>query len=248
MGWAFWRRGDQAGEAKSPAADSAVERRSGEDPTAALRVRARQRLIGAAALLLTVVVVVPMLLDPGPRPVSDAIPIDIPSEKAPFTPRLALPPLPEPAVVPVPPPDVAAPALQSPKAGAADSSPRSGDQAAATLPSQSESGKPVPATRTADLPTADKGAAAKPDADSKAAAAKAGRFMVQAAALGSEQAAREMTERLRKAGLASFTERVDAKDGTRYRVRLGPFTTRDEAERVRARLRALGINANLVAP
>src|SRR5262245_54834199 len=79
----------------------------GNDPTAALRVRARRRLIGAIALLLAAVILVPVLLDPAPRPAADNIPIDIPSEKAPFTPRLSLPPVPDPGQVPLaPPPEV----------------------------------------------------------------------------------------------------------------------------------------------
>jgi cell division protein FtsN len=34
----------------------------------------------------------------------------------------------------------------------------------------------------------------------------------------------------------------------RYRVRAGPYATREEAERVRARLKSLGISANIVTP
>ncbi len=67
------------------------------------------RLIGAAALLLTAAIVVPMLLDPEPKPTSDNIAIDIPSEKTPFTPRLTLPPVPAPDNVPVAPPQESAP-------------------------------------------------------------------------------------------------------------------------------------------
>ena len=63
-----------------------------------VRGRARRRLIGAAALLLTVAIVFPMVLDPEPKPTSDNIAIDIASEKTPFTPRLTLPPVPAPAI------------------------------------------------------------------------------------------------------------------------------------------------------
>src|SRR5258708_6116873 len=58
---------------------------------ALVRVRMRRRLIGAAALLLGTAVLVPMILDPAPRPLPDNIPIDIPSERTAFAPRLSLP-------------------------------------------------------------------------------------------------------------------------------------------------------------
>ncbi|MFN3564374.1 MAG: SPOR domain-containing protein [Burkholderiaceae bacterium] len=82
---------------------------------------------------------------------------------------------------------------------------------------------------------------------SAAAPAASGKYLLQAAALGSESAAHELVERLKKAGFPSFTERTDTKDGVRFRVRLGPYATRDEAERARARLRAMGIDASVVA-
>ena len=127
MGLAFWRskkRTANAGE--KPASrpplphDDDVDPRL--DPAAGLRARARHRLIGAAALLLAVAIVVPMVLDPNPRPVAENIPIDIPSERAPFTPRLSLPPVPA-ADAGTPPPDqapVAAPAKAEPKAEVRD--------------------------------------------------------------------------------------------------------------------------------
>src|SRR6267154_462281 len=92
MSWAFWRRADSDPALSAAAPGGAASR---AELVLALRVRARRRLIGAAALLLVAVIVVPMLLDPTPRALTDAIPIDIPSEKTPFTPRLALPPVSE---------------------------------------------------------------------------------------------------------------------------------------------------------
>ena len=41
-------------------------------------------------------------------------------------------------------------------------------------------------------------------------------------------------------------EKVDTKQGARYRVRLGPYASRDEADDVRTRLKAQGISANLI--
>jgi len=70
---------------------------------------------------------------------------------------------------------------------------------------------------------------------------------VQAAAPASEGAAKGLAERLKKAGHASYMEKVETKEGTRYRVRLGPYASRDEADGVRSRLKTQGITADVVA-
>ncbi|MCS7100396.1 MAG: hypothetical protein NZL99_01725, partial [Burkholderiaceae bacterium] len=158
MGWAFWRA-----DGKPARARGAQE----SDEARALRVRARRRLIGAAVLLLTTAIVVPLLLDPAPRPVSDNIAIDIPSDRQPFTPRL-----PSPAV----------PAAE-----------------------------PAPPTASAEPPTPKAAEAAAKDTR-PADAAREGKHLLQAAALSSESAARELSERLRKAGFAPFTEKIETRD------------------------------------
>jgi DedD protein len=89
----------------------------------------------------------------------------------------------------------------------------------------------------------------KPAAEAKPAEttrAKGSRILLQAAALSTDAAAQDLSERLRKAGFAPFTEKVDTADGVRFRVRVGPYATRDEAQRAQARLRALGVSATLV--
>ncbi|HUL66368.1 MAG TPA: SPOR domain-containing protein [Burkholderiaceae bacterium] len=190
------------------------------DPTAALRVRARRRLIGAAALLLAVAIVVPLLLDRAPRPTVDNIPIDIPSEKTPFTPRISLPPVPDAGQTPIaPPPDFPA---AEPDKGKADA----------------KEAKPAE-TKVKSAPDA--------KAPETTAKSKNSRIVLQAAALSTDAAAQDLSERLRKAGFATFTEKVDTADGVRFRVRVGPYATRDEAQRAQARLRSMGVSATLVA-
>jgi DedD protein len=222
---ALWRRKDPAAEPRSKRSSSqAADQTPGRgEPADAVRVRARRRLIGAAALLLTAAIVVPMLLDPEPKPTADNIAIDIPSEKTPFTPRLTLPPVPAPDNVPVAPPQESAPIQEK----AEDST-------------KAEAKKVEEQRARALLEGKSKTAAAAGTSD------KTARFVVQAAAPASETAARDLAERLKKSGLAPYMEKVDTKQGVRYRVRLGPYATRDEADGVRARLKAQGISANLV--
>jgi DedD protein len=258
MKWAFWR--SEAGSGTAPgrgaraAADEADPGRI--DPASALRIRARRRLIGAAALLLAAVIVVPMVLDPAPRPLPDTVPIDIPSEKTPFKPRLPLPPVPDPG--PLQGGGPTEPASESSKAGepagkAADSAADKGaDKAVDKSAGKSAADKPAEKAAAVPAARAEAGEAqrAREILEGKAAKSKAGeaRYYVQAAAPRSEQAATELAARLKKAGLPSFTERVQASDGTRWRVRVGPYGSRQEAERVRSRLRELGTGADLIAP
>lgn len=253
MKWAFWRRSDADSDAGSGARDRgrAADGRDGDGDAAALKVRARRRLIGAAALLLAAVVLVPMLLDPAPKPVADNIPIEIPSERTPFSPRLPLPP--DPAQVQSgPPPDAAAP-VEGKAAADAGSAPKdAGKPAEPARPAARAEQKAEPKSERSDdgqraraLLEGKADPAAKGD---KAAGKGAAGFLLQVAALGNEKAAAEMAARLKKEGLPAFVENVQVKDGARWRVRVGPFASRAEADRERARLREAGFSANLVAP
>jgi DedD protein len=237
MSLAFWRRkkiataGSSSRSPRSASSDDDSGVRA--DPTAALRVRARRRLIGAAALLLAVIIVVPMVLDPEPKPVPDNIPIDIPSEKTKFTPRLALPPVPAPENVPLAPPADAPPPATAP---------------ATLAPADAAKGKPATGAEAikAEEQRARAALEGKATVDKPVVAAKGGKFAVQAAATANEAAAREMSEQLKKAGLAAYTERHETTEGVLFRVRVGPYATREEAEQARARLKSLGISANVV--
>ncbi|AXL50575.1 sporulation protein [Paraburkholderia caffeinilytica] len=53
------------------------------DPTLPEKQRARRRLVGAVALVVAAVVILPMVLDSHPKPVTDDISIDIPNRPAP---------------------------------------------------------------------------------------------------------------------------------------------------------------------
>lgn len=240
MSLAFWRRKNAAVGANPRSSRSTDDDSGRADPTAALRARARRRLIGAAALLLLAVIVVPMLLDPEPRPVADNIPIDIPSEKSKFSPRLALPPVPAPENVPLAPPPDASPSAAAPAAPAVDKAAR--NEAAKAEAPRTETAKADEQRALAALE-----GKTPPPVDKLPAPSKGGKFAVQAAATATESAARELADRLKKGGLAPYTERVETAEGARFRVRLGPYASREEADRVRVRLKGMGINGNVVA-
>jgi len=75
---------------------------------------------------------------------------------------------------------------------------------------------------------------------------KPARFIIQVAALGSQEKANELQGKLKSAGIRSQTQKIATQSGERIRVRVGPFPSRDEAEKVRARLIKMGLSGTLV--
>jgi len=54
----------------------------------------------------------------------------------------------------------------------------------------------------------------------------------------------ELKNRLRQSGIKAYTLINTTKDGDRFRVRVGPFTSRQEAEKMRSRVKKIGLNDN----
>ena len=92
-------------------------------------------------------------------------------------------------------------------------------------------------TAQAEAALANKKHAAQEDA----APSKA-RFVVQAGAFADAHAAQSVRAKIEKAGFKTYTQVVDTAQGKRVRVRIGPFATRDEAERALHKLQALGLS------
>ena len=59
-------------------------------------------------------------------------------------------------------------------------------------------------------------------------------------AFASDDKVREARDKLASAGIKSFVEKLDTREGGRTRVRAGPFATREAAESARERVRGLG--------
>lgn len=81
--------------------------------------------------------------------------------------------------------------------------------------------------------------AAKP-----AEAAGGGRFVVQVASLASRDKVDELQNKLREAGIHSYTQKVSSGAGELTRIRVGPLS-KDEAENVRAKLGKIGLSGRL---
>lgn len=205
----------------------------GEDE---LKRQMRRRLVGAVALVTAMVVILPMLFESSPKPSDRSVELRIPDkDKAgAFTSQM---------VVPESAPEVTAPAATDQPAASAP---------VAALPA---SAAPVPAQpahkpEAAPAEAAHKQAAKPEPAHKQAAAhaehakpapAKAG-FAVQVGAFGNAATARELQDKLHKQGWHSYTQMV----GDAIRVRVGPYPTREGAEKARHKLEAQGMHPAVV--
>jgi DedD protein len=109
-------------------------------------------------------------------------------------------------------------------------------------PAEKPAEKPVPKVTESVKPPAVAEAKA---VDPKPAAA-AGRFVVQIGAFADVLKAREARVKLEKAGLKTYTQVVQAKEGRRIRVRVGPFETKAETEKVAEKIKKLDLPAAIL--
>lgn len=111
--------------------------------------------------------------------------------------------------------------------------------------SKPEPAKPAATSKPAE---ADKALAlleGKP-ASAKPAAASGGKFVVQVGAFASDEKVRELQNRLKTAGVTTYTEKVKTDAGERIRLRAGPYATRADADSVLGKIKAAGINGAAV--
>ena len=86
--------------------------------------------------------------------------------------------------------------------------------------------------------------AAKPAAPASAVAE--GRMVVQVGAFADADKAREVRLKLEKAGLKTYTQVAETKDGKRIRVRVGPFATKAEADKAASKIKTLDLPVSIL--
>ena len=197
-----------------------------------LKRRARRRLLGAIVLVAAIVVVLPMVLDTEPRPVSQNITIRIPStDSEAFKAKVAPPPA-------VKAPD-SKPAQAEAKSAAAPAAPKEQTPQPAAQP-EAAARATAPAAKTPEKAPAKPAPKARP-----AAKSGGGQFVVQVIALADAEKAQRLQEKIAAAGVNSYTEVVKTVKGEVTRVRAGPFATREAAEKAREQLKSIGMNGNI---
>ncbi|MEY4884446.1 MAG: hypothetical protein RIS34_2300 [Pseudomonadota bacterium] len=205
------------------------------DSVEVMRKRAKHRLIGATVLVLAGVIGFPLLFDNQPRPIAVDIPIEIP-DKNKVNPLVvpSLPATPAQAVAQEP---VAQPVTVAPAAPVVSVSEPAGVVPAPVVAAKPVA-KPVESVPAQVLPAAKAAEKKEPVAES--------RFVVQIGAFADVTKAREARLKVEHAGLKTYTQVVETKDGRRIRVRVGPFTGRTEAEHSAEKIRKLDLPAAIL--
>ena len=227
------------------------------------RTRARQRLIGAAVLVVIGVIGFPLVFETQPRPIPVDIPIVIPRKDG--APPLAMPPARVPAAAAQnAPAEASAPALKSPPDDVITETREQAGKDVATVPAARAPSAPVvaekaaskaaakpPPAEPAPKAVAETRPAAKADDAGRAkallegtqpSAAAGGRFVLQVGAFADASAARETRLKVEKLGLKTYTQVAETPAGSRIRVRVGPFASREEADKALAKARGVGLS------
>ena len=79
-----------------------------------------------------------------------------------------------------------------------------------------------------------------------AAKSEAVRSVVQVGAFADAAKAKEARNKLESAGIKTYTQEVDTKDGKRIRVRVGPFATKEEADKAAEKIRKLNLQTSVI--
>lgn len=221
-----------------------------------IRKRARHRLMGSVILVLGAVVGLPLLFDSQPRPVAIDTPIVIPdrNQVAPLAPPVAgksAGSKERPASIG---PDQTAP--QSVKADVNNVAALDANEELVNKEGKSE----ISTESKADAKT-DKKQEIKSDAkdgvkDTSKDAAKAKalldgkdvskptdavRSVVQVGAFADAAKAKEARSKLEQAGIKTYTQEIETKEGKRIRVRVGPFASKEEADKAAEKIRKLNL-------
>lgn len=204
-----------------------AENETSADPGLQLKKRARRRLVGAAALALLAVIVLPMVMDHEPRPPVQDIQVRIPSQDS-----EELAPLPAPKPASLPPLEHGATPVAAPPPS------ESNKAAAATPPAAAPLAPPAPSPKPA---------AVAPAVAEPAAEVAQQQWVVQLGAYKDAANVKNLLAKLKEMHIPTYTEKIDADQGSRTRVKAGPFTSREAAEKAQARIKKIGVNGVVAA-
>ena len=214
-----------------------------------LKRRARRRLIGAIALVFLAVIILPMVFDAEKKQLDADISIQIPNQDAVVTKGIGAPGSGGTnAAPPVAAKAEAKPEFRSEPKADTKTSEIAEDKSAVKSDAKSEAKRSVK-----DLAEAERAAAILNAKDATAKAEKAmapaaGAYAVQIGAFVTDEKVQEARDKLSAAGIKTYTEKLDTKDGERTRVRAGPFATKDAADQARDKIKELGFAGAQAVP
>jgi len=224
--------------------------------------RARRRLVGAVALVLLMVTVLPMLLDDrASKAPQQEIAISIPSQDSEFNSK----------IVPVK-PEASESSVQAgsaipedqpvtePEAGATDeitplTPPVESRSEPVTQPKPAPvKSAPAPVKTVPSVPVAKPSEPAKPveskptvaDVSKKDTAEKAAGFLVQVGVFSDPDNVKQLQQKLAGLGIKSNTEKLDTPKGPKIRLRSQLYSTRPQAEQALDKIKGAGLTGMVV--
>ena len=228
-----------------------------------IRKRARHRLMGSVVLVLGAVVGLPLLFDSQPRPVAIDTPIVIPdrNQTSPLSATAGSAKtgaikegLAQDQVIAAGQTGAAKSALTN-SAGldpheevvTKDSKAEAKLEPKSELKAEAKS-EPKSEPKSENKPDAKEAAKAKALLDGKEApnSGDAVRSVVQVGAYADLAKAKEVRAKLESAGFKTYTQEIDTKDGKRIRVRVGPFATKEEADKTAEKIRKLNLQTSVL--
>src|SRR5258706_606035 len=187
-----------------------------------LKRRGRRRLVGAVALVLAAVIVLPMVFDPEPRRSAPPVSVKIPGEDdSAFKPKV--------------PPKAPAPKALEKAAAEAKAEEKKAEQ---SKPEEKKAPEPKPSATKPEPKATD------PERARAEAALANAEYMVPVGAFANPD---PVIAKLAQAKLRYYTETVATAKGTVTRVRAGPFATKGEAEKALGTLKELGLKPGNVS-
>ncbi|PRY04743.1 SPOR domain-containing protein [Paraburkholderia sp. BL25I1N1] len=209
------------------------------DPTLPEKQRARRRLVGAIAMVVAAVVILPMVLDSHPKPVTDDISIDIPSRPAPKLAKAQ-----EDTQAGVAPDNPATPDAALAASGLAPATAARQGQSGTTKQASTETNAAASATKPAAKPQAPSVAANTTPAAPATPAKPAAKPPVTHNAATAPAAQAPSSDNSNTAASADANSGTPASPaGSRFAVQLGAFANDANARNWAAKLKAAGVPA-----
>ena len=209
----YAHRDEIAGSKSKTRKSSKTKKNDQQDLLLNEKKRARRRLVGAVALVLGLVIVLPMIFDAEPKSRLDDIDIRIPSRE-----KVLPPSRPMPVREPV-------------------------KQREVALPKQTEPASTRPVAVKPVAPKLEKTVTPPPKT---AAKPMKGKLVVQVIALSNQKKVDAIRARMKRAGIKSYTEKTSNKKGAPIRVRVGPFSSKGEAEATCAKLMMMELGCTIM--
>jgi DedD protein len=203
-----------------------------------LKKRARRRLVGAIALVLLMIIILPRILqDRANQPTQESIKITMPAEQAEsfnsaVTPTVPEPPVDEPTLVIEEKTEAEIENLAAQQAEPVTKPPVK-NQAAIT---KAETIKP-------EQVSPESKPIAKPADNTK----KTMGFTVQVGVFSDAANVKQLQDKLKQAGFSSYTEKISTPNGQKIRLRAGQFVTRQEASDALTTIKSAGLSGMVIS-